>query len=279
MIFLIDNYETTYHTQSLYLHTAFDKMGHQSVMSNFAANSVFDLFDTVKPEVVITSALRLSKDILFYFSENKDLGIKLLLNVDNIKEEDLIHLKDYMASQGVVPNLLFTSNYSLPDKIGRLNVLKLLPAADDNQVQSLDFDYNIDKAIITDSLNDEMKYSSSFHVVSMNPDLNGKADICLPCVGIRSIYDKYNEIIFKDMNNVSQGFFDALRRGKKVYYQNKQDTGIQEKINKIFKIDCNLDYSSEKKTEDFSQLKEIVAQKHTGDNRAKTILSQVKGTL
>ena len=80
------------------------------------------------------------------------------------------------------------------------------------------------------------------------------------------------------MKNVSQGFFDALRRGRKVYYQNKKDTGIQEKINKIFKVDCNLDYNSEKKTEDFSQLKEIVAQKHTGDNRAKTILSQIKGT-
>lgn len=277
MIFLIDSYENTYHTQPLYLHTSFTNLGHQSVMSDFSSNSVFDLLDTVKPNVVITSSQRLSKDLLFYLSENKDLGIKLLLNVDKTKEEDIVSLKDFMVSQGVTPDFMFTSNYDLPNKIGRLNILKLLPAADDNQIQNLDFDYHIKRAIITDSLDVGMEYDSSFHVISMNPSLTGKADISLPCIGVRSIYDKYDEVIFKNMENLNQGFFDALRRGRRVYYQNKQDTGIQEKINGVFKIDCDLNYDSDNKTQDFSKIKSIIAEKHTGENRAKTILSQIKG--
>ena len=278
MIFLIDNYETIYHTQPLYLHTGFTNMGHNSIMSDFQKNSIFDLFDTVKPNVVITSAQRLNNSLLFYLHENKDLGIKLIINVDNTREEDLVQVKDYMSSQGVVPYFFFTSNYSLPEKIGKINVLKLLPAADRNQVQDLNFDYNIDKAIITDNVDQDIQYSSSFHVISMNPELTGKVDVSLPCVGMRSIYSKYNEVIFNDIKDINQAFFDALRIAKKVYYKNKKDTGIKEKINKILKVDCDLDYNSEKRTQDFSELKKIIEQKHTGENRAKTILSQIKGT-
>ena len=277
MIFLIDNYENTYNTQSLYLHTGFNNLDHVSVMSNFAENSTYDLLDTVKPQVVITSAPRLSRDLLFYLSENKALNIKLLLNVDNTKQEDIVNLKDFMIAQGVIPNIIFTSNYDLPNKIGKLNILKLLPAADLNQIQTLDFDYRIKIAIITDSVDEELKYDSSFHVISMNPELNGKVDISLPCMGMRSIYSKYDEIIFRNMENISQAFFDAITRGDKVYYHNEKDTGIQKKINGILKVDCDLDYESKDKTQDFSEIKQILAEKHPRNNRAKTILSQIKG--
>ena len=171
MIFLIDNYENTYNTQALYLHTAFTNLGHQSVMSNFSQNSTYDLLDTVKPNVVITSAPRLSRDLLFYLSENKQLDIQLLLNVDNTRKEDIVGIKDFMMSQGIVPRIIFSSNYDLPDKIGKTNILKLLPAADLNQIQTLDFDYSIKRLIVTDSDVDDMQYDSSFHVVSMNPSL------------------------------------------------------------------------------------------------------------
>lgn len=277
MNFLIDNYSTHDNSQPMYLHTAFFNMEYEGVLSDIAANSVFDLFDTIKPNVVITSAQRLNKETIFYMKENPDLGIHLLLNIDNLNKENVEQLCDFMLMQDVTPLFLFTSNYSLPDKIKKINVVKLLPAADNNQISEAGFDYNIERAIIINEDPEDMQYDSSFHVISTDPNMKDKADIVLPAIGLRSIYPKYNEIIIRNLKFTTQVFFDAILSGSKVYYQNSKDTGVQSLINKIFKKDFNLDYNSDDRVKDFSEIRDIVKEKHTGDNRAKTILSQIKG--
>ena len=277
MNFLIDNYSTHDNSQPMYLHTAFFNMEYEGGLSDIAANSVFDLFDTIKPNVVITSAQRLNKETIFYMKENPDLGIHLLLNIDNLNKENVEQLCDFMLMQDVAPLFLFTSNYSLPDKIKKINVVKLLPAADNNQISEAGFDYNIERAIIINEDPEDMQYDSSFHVISTDPNMKDKADIVLPAIGLRSIYPKYNEIIIRNLKFTTQVFFDAILSGSKVYYQNSKDTGVQSLINKIFKKDFNLDYNSDDRVKDFSEIRDIVKEKHTGDNRAKTILSQIKG--
>ena len=94
---------------------------------------------------------------------------------------------------------------------------------------------------------------------------------------LKKNYPKYNEIIIRNLKFTTQVFFDAILSGSKVYYQNSKDTGVQSLINKIFKKDFNLDYNSDDRVKDFSEIRDIVKEKHTGDNRAKTILSQIKG--
>ena len=277
MNFLIDNYSTHDNSQPMYLHTAFFNMEYEGVLSDIAANSVFDLFDTIKPDIVITSAQRLNKETMFYMKENADLGIRLLLNVDNLNKENIEQLCDFMVMEEVIPSFMFSSNYTLPDKIKKINIVKLLPAADNNQISEPDFDYSIERGVIINEEPEEMQYDSSFHVISTDPRMKDKADIVLPAIGLRSIYPKYNEIIIKNLKSTTQVFFDAILSGAKVYYQNSRDTGVQDKINKIFKKDFNLDYNSDSKLQDFSEIKNIVNEKHTGDNRARTILSQIKG--
>ena len=75
------------------------------------------------------------------------------------------------------------------------------------------------------------------------------------------------------MNNQLLKLLEVIK-----YIINKKDTGIQKKIQGILKIDCDLDYESDSKTQDFTEIKKIVENKHTGENRAKTLLSQIKET-
>ena len=42
-------------------------------------------------------------------------------------------------------------------------------------------------------------------------------------------------------------------------------------------MEVDLDYDSDSKLQSFEEVKKIVDKKHTGHNRAKTILSQIKG--
>ena len=107
-------------------------------------------------------------------------------------------------------------------------------------------------------------------------DLKDKVDIFLPCVAMRSLFTKYNEIIFKNLQDINQMFLNALCSGTKTYYDNK-DNNIKSTLDKMFKEEFDLNYQSDEKITEFKDISSLVQEKHSGDNRAKTILSQLKG--
>jgi hypothetical protein len=106
-----------------------------------------------------------------------------------------------------------------------------------------------------------------------------RCDFYSPVAMLSSLYHKYDEIILTDFTGyIPQVFFDAVYRGVKVYYD-INDVNIEQKanetFNKILKIDDKLNYNSKNKLTDFSDLKQLITDKHTGINRAKTLLSQL----
>tara|TARA_B100000131_G_scaffold308961_1_gene338899 strand:- start:330 stop:1169 length:840 start_codon:yes stop_codon:yes gene_type:complete len=278
MKFLIDNYASNESTQPLYFDHSLKELNHDCSLVNLGDCSVFDALDTIDPEFVIISAHRFHRHLIAYLQQNPEKNIKIILNVDYISNVDLDLLLQFLSNQNVDVLFAFTSNYSMPQTIGRLNVLKMLPAADNNEIMKTDFEYRIDKAIIVDSLTSDISDSKSFHVVSTRSELADKVDICSASVALRGLYKNYDEVIIKDMKQISQVFLEAILNGNKVYYDNKdQDEDLAKTINNIFKLDIDLNYSSKNKTTNFDDIKKAITEKHLGLNRTKTLLSQIKG--
>lgn len=277
MRIIIDNYSDAYTTQPMQFHRQLAEQGIESSILDMSKVSVYDAMDTLKPDVLITSGTKLTNSIVQYLREDKSK--KLVLNIDNLQKDQVKQIADLLKQNGISTICFITSNYSLPQKIDKINVVKLLPSVDTYMVQDLDFDYNIEIGLIIDNLIDDIGYPNTFHVISANPELVNKTDISLNCLGLRSIYSKYNNIVIKDLKNVNQILFDALAFGNKVYYDNKEETGIGEKLKSIFKIDLQLDYNNENKTQDFSEIKKIIMEKHTDTRRTKSLLSQVTGNF
>lgn len=277
MRIIIDNYSDAYTTQPMQFHRQFLEQGIESSMLDMSSVSVYDAMDTLKPDILITSGTKLTNSIVQYLSEDK--GKKLVLNIDNLQKDQVQQIADLLKQKSISTICFITSDYSLPQKIDKINVVKLLPSVDTYMIQGLDFDYNIEIGLIIDNLIDDIGYPNTFHVISANPDLVNKTDISLNCLGLRSIYSKYNNIVIKDLKNVNQILFDALAFGNKVYYDNKEENGLGEKLKSIFKIDLELDYNNENKTQDFSEIKKIIMEKHTDSRRTKSLLSQITGNF
>ena len=274
MKFIIDNYSHSNTTQPMCFHRGFIDEGHESYILDMTQVSVYDVMDVHNPDVVLSSASRLSRALLSYLINDKSK--KLILNIDNVPKTDLEQMISYITQNDVSLLFLLSSDYSLPSKIGKVNVVKILPCVDTYMVQKLDFDYNIDIGYIIDNMQDEIGFPTTFHVISTNPDLINKVDISMNCLGLRSIYDRYNTIVLNDMKSINQVFFDGLAYGKQLYYTGNYE---QEKINNILKLDVDLRYDSDQKTTDFSEIKKVIMEKHTGQNRTRQLLSQINGNF
>tara|TARA_R110000868_G_scaffold18531_12_gene81375 strand:+ start:150 stop:977 length:828 start_codon:yes stop_codon:yes gene_type:complete len=275
MKFIIDNYSDSYSTQPMQFHRQFVEKGIESNILDMSKISVYDTMDVLNPDILITTGTRITNAIIQYLKENKDK--KLILNIDNLQQDQVKQIADLLKLEDISTMFFISSNYSLPKQIDKINVVKLLPSVDTYMVQKLDFEYNIELGLIVDSLIDGIAYPNTFHVISPNPSLNNKTDISLNCLGLRSIYDKYDTIVMKNLKNINQILLDALNFGNKVYYDNEEETGIETILKSVFKIDIKLDYNREDRTQDFSEIKKIILEKHTDSKRTKKLLSQIKG--
>lgn len=275
MKIIIDNYSDYKQSQPLYLNQGFKKFGNESHVCDFAKDSIFDVCDTFNPNILIMSANRISHDAIQYLQQARD--IQLLINIDTLSEQNVKELVAFIENQNVNIGFLFGANYNLPNKIGSINIVKINHAADINETEELPFDYKIDKAIILENPEENIGYKSSFHVISTNENMKSNADIVMPCISVRSLLPKYNEIIFKNITSINQLFLNALCSGIRTYYDNKDDSEIKKMLEKMLSSEFNINYNDENKISDFRDITKKILERHTGDNRAKTILSQIKG--
>ena len=99
-------------------------------------------------------------------------------------------------------------------------------------------------------------------------------------IALRSILPKYDEIIFENLHSITQLFLNCIYSGVRTYYSNteiKKDNDMKNIINKIYGKEMDLDYNSKDRLRDFSEISEITKNKHSGFNRAKSVVSQIKG--
>ena len=278
MKFLIDNYSDHQQSQPLYLNQAFQKMGYTSGIFDISASSIFDVCDTFDPDIIFLSAARMSRDLVAYLLQSKK--IELIVNIDNMSKDNLKQLTAFLKGNNVKVKFLITSNYSMPEKTDGFRIVKIMQAADINQITELHFDYHVEKALVVDKLSTKIGFPCSFHVLSTDPELKGKVDINMSAIALRSLLPKYDEVVFENLRGINQLFLNSIYSGVRTYYSNsevKNDNDIKNTINKMYGKEMILDYNNKDRLRDFSEISEMTKNKHSGFNRAKSVVSQIKG--
>ena len=276
----IENFSTTEDTQCLYLSNAFNSIGHESIIFDQTKTSIYDIFDSYKPEIYITHAFRFSKDVLYYI-ENNNYDVDILLNINNVTPSNVVNFDKFFEERNIESSFFFTSSgkKNLP-KMNR-NILSLSHAADINLLNiQPSIEYSIDKAIFFSDKVETREYEGTYHTISNNPHIKDNIDIYLPEMSLAPLYKCYDEIIFNDFKGFfNQAFFDAVAIGSKVYFDiidpQKIDL-LNTSINRLFKEDFNLVYSSSDKLNSFTQLRNIILERHSPINRANSLLSNIK---
>lgn len=281
MNIVIDNYTTTEDTQALYFNNSLLSLGYNSRLFESKRESLYDVFDKHKPDIYITHAFRITNDLLHYIVNNQ-AKIDVLVNVQGMSKENISNLSDTFNKNNIISSFFFlnTENSNIPNIRDR-NIINICSAADTNLLnQKNTITYKIKKAIILYNKESIKEYDGSYHNISMLESMKGLVDIILPEIILGPLYSCYDEVVFRDFNGyLPQGLFDAIIFGCKVYFDiddDKNRNELESMINKILKPEASLIFSDKNKLQDFTNLRAFVMEKHTNNNRTKTLLSNIR---
>lgn len=255
MKFLISNYSNPWNTESYYFNAGLNLIdGVKSEVFN-SNDSVYDNFDRIKPDVFITHASQISKDVIYYL---KDSQIQMIINSNGITKEVIENISSALLSQNITPVFFGCEDI----KLENTKYFKILPAADIFLNRS-EQEYAIKKLIFVSQKDEIVDLDGTYHYVTINQNISKDADLFLPISALNNIFGNYNEIIFKGGFYIgSQTSFNAIYSGTKVIFDTKDSSDL-DKIDSIFKG---------------QKLLSSVKNKHTCLHRLKSLLSQLSMT-
>lgn len=264
MNILIDNFLTREDTQCLYLYHELKNMENTNVYFWASKNiSTYDIFDDTKPDIFVSHVSAINFELGSYLDDNKQKDkLIIVLSTYGVDPESIINLEHHIEKE----QKLFLMHR------GKLNTRKLktidINHCVDPNLKQMKFEYsNIDTGYFVKSNEDIKQESGCYHYISNMAD---NADICLPEQSMATTYSNYKQIIFKNLGEFNQAFFDALYYCDKVYYT-PYDKSIDEISEKMFGQVLNIN----NKRIDFDKVKHIIKEKHMPKNRVKTIMSQL----
>ena len=283
MKFVIDNYVEHNHTQPLYFHKHIndDYEEHDAVLLNNHGVGTYDTFDSLQPDVYVTSASLITQEAIDYLSENP---IMTAINVQNIRSSEVLVLEEILVDKKVNCLFFFGSHHKRVQPVTkRIKFQRIMDCADTNlNIGESKLKYHVEKLILCAGDVEIKNYGKTFHITSTDRELGGAIDFILPVHLLKTLYMNYNEIVVADCNfSLNQCFFDALSLGCKVYYDVISENERQVVANTVNKIlgDFDISYASQNKIDDFSEIQKIVLEKHTSSNRTKTLLSQIPNAI
>jgi len=283
MKFVIDNYSDHDSTQSLYLYQHIDSNEQHEIYMNTFEYAVYEIMNSFDPSVYITSCNTISKDLFLFMKEHqKNRGIKLLINTDNCKIAHIQTVYSKLKENNVefrffgnmnnkhIPSSILNKSFNIRD-CADVNITK-------NQDTRLDWHTKIESLIFVDSkeqLDKIQNKGKTYHVVCRSSNIIN--DINFDIVGLcKHIIHNYEQVIFCNIDNgLNQMFYESLYRAEKTYFISENPDKIKQSLDKILKLDINLDFNEDNKQEDFQEIKQAVAAKHTSANRTISILSQL----
>jgi hypothetical protein len=281
MKIVIDNYATSEDTQPLYFQNTLLSLGYESVLCDSKRDSTYDIFDKNNPDIYITHGYRITKDLIHYIVNNT-CSTDILINIQEINNNEVLSISELFNNNNVNSSFFFlnTDNKNIPTIKDR-NIINICSAADMNLLnQKNTMQYSINKAIMLTNKDSIKTYEGSYHNISMSESMKDVVDIVLPELLLAPLYSCYKNVIFRDFHgHIPQAFFDAIIFGCNVYFdiddiQNRNN--MNNLITKILKPKQSLDFNNEDKLEDFTELQNFVIEKHTNNNRVKTLLSNIR---
>ncbi len=285
MKFVIDNYASSSNTQALYLHKHISDNPHHEVVMNTFDTPVYDIMDTVKPNVFITSCNTMSKDLFMYMKEfQKKDNIKLLINTDESKIAHIDKVNSMLKEDNVEYKFFGSLNNphmskEVQNKSFRLpNCTDINIERDDNPETK--WFKKINNLVVVDSKEELEKLESvinntTYHVLCKKSSMIN--DINFDIVGLcKHIFQNYDQVIFSNLDDsLHQMFFESLSRAAKTYFVSEKSKDLSNKISKVLGDSVNLDVLDKDRTRDFGSIKKTVQKRHTSANRTKSLLSQL----
>ena len=268
MKILVKEYTTNLDSQSMMLYSNIENRTKIEALfwSLGETVSVFDALDNSSPDFLILDIFQVTDEISYYMQSNSDKNIKTILHIpDDFTEFDKIINHDFIKKYVKV---IITKNKEL--NIRGVKTVELKPCVDDN-IDTIKMPNKIDVAHILSSDDDKPIISPedvSFHALSMGGAKN--VDIASPNIHLCKLYENYKKIIFYNITNFDQPFFDALYRADSVYYTSSKD--LSQQSVELFGADLKIDSGEEV---DFNSVKSILKNKHLSHNRMKQLLSQM----
>ena len=278
MKILIKDYTSSRSTQAMYLVHGLQNVPNVQAGLWSGDGSLYDAMDQFQPDLLIMHMLAFGNDVVSYLRDDDTPPVKLAMCVTGVTNESIEGVDANLRRDGLSDSiaLYFSSrNKNMLPKT-KTTMLPLLEAADPVAVGKHSMDYKIDTCVVIDKesevRNDD--YGRSFHFASSNPDLQGKADLCLNQGQLATLLKNYSNVVIKHATStIPQVFFDAALSGARPVFalDNKDDqTRIGELCKKLFGFSClrgdDIDHEA---------VAQIVAEKHTATNRVKTLISQL----
>ena len=283
---LIQNYASPDSTEPLYICEALNSLDgvEANIWSASENSSVFDAFDTIKPEMFITHFGYMTNDVVKYLSNNK--RIEMLVNVTGATQEVIDQFDEMVSSKNINCPLAF---YNTPSSLNlilqrKVKLLSILHGADIYlSQQSVDTpEYEADLAIISnydvkDRMSEITNSFDTYHYLSTNQEIAGEVDIVAPAMHLYGLYKRYkNILITQDTLCVPQVLFDSIFYGNNVFYLPKYDSQ-KEKMTGILKSSLKTDENiTDMENKNASLIKDKIISSHTCLSRVKRMFSKIK---
>lgn len=277
MRFLVTDFETSQSTEAAYLsHEINEHEDHQSILIS-PRDSIYDYGDKFRPDFIISSLNALSRATIDYLSDNKN--VKFILHTGDTLLKRVIEIENILIDKNI--NCAFMFSNIKPMLTKEIPFIRIASGADigliNSQIGKL-FSYPkalfLTKNATYNNISQFFKSDEQFHVIT-NVQPDGHIDIYRHERSMMPLYRSYDEIIFIGLGeHLPQAFLDSLAMGIKTYYIS-ESSKVKEAIHKVLGESVDLDYNSNSKCEDFSNIRQTVVTKHTSVNRAKSILSQI----
>lgn len=227
MRFLISNYSTPWFTEPYYFNAGLSLLENCESHIFNPQQSVYDNFDKINPNIFITHINQINKDVIHYLKNNS--RIQLVANVNNVEREKISKIYDYLKSENI--NLML---FGADDPNVETKFAKIAESAD-IFLQRSENRYQIQKLIFINQEEDIIDVDYPCHYTTIKENLYNIVDFALPINGLNTIFNNYNEIVFKgDFYIGSQISFNAIFSGTKVIFDTKESKNL-DKIDNIFK--------------------------------------------
>ena len=213
---IIDNYTSEKTTEPMYLAECLNNVGFEAALWNRSDISLFDLYEIVKPNLIIANLSTISIDL---FKVLKGKSIELVVNISGASQEDVSALESAIKSNNINCPLLFSDGINDNYKTS-LTHIEIMKGADiflgHQNIDGIP-EYSIDKAFFVDSAQ-EVSHEDTYHVIGIDPDV--ASDMFLPINVNHKICRKYKKIDFiQSKLSLSQHFFDVNFYGPDVSTQ------------------------------------------------------------
>ncbi len=265
MKFLISDYSSSETTEPLYLNTIFNSLGCNSTIWT-QNTSAFDALDIAKPDVLITHFTKISKDMLVYLRESKEIDI--IINITGLNQENLKRVESALNEFEIKPLFFFVNRYDHNLKSHKTNINVILHGAD-VLFGKHGKAYSIENAIIVNNKDQITPIGETYHYLSSSQNMENEADIVMPAHKLITLYHNYDNVIFKYFTNyLPQEFFDAGYYNGSVYFDINDRSYLDQCLVKLFGEENVC-------TKENSKIYHKIKQKHTCLHRAKSMLSQL----